>query len=247
MGRSGVVLAMLTSVVLGCSSAPATPSPSPTPARRLPARHSAPAASPTPSRYATPAVIEVGSGPCAISELDGAIWVTNYGDGTLTRIDPATNVADPPIQIGTNPCGMTALDGALWMGLLGSNEVVRFDPRLGTMTDRRRLSTASHGTFSTATDRSGWRSRDPTRSCASTRRLHRSARLFDRRHRVTGLAVTADQVWVANTLSSVASRASTRRATVSPARSSSQAAVLVRGRSADRPCDAFRHGSAAAA
>ena len=37
------------------------------------------------------AAVEVGGGPCAMAELDGSVWVTAQVDGTVVRIDGATN------------------------------------------------------------------------------------------------------------------------------------------------------------
>src|SRR5438128_12450660 len=118
MHRSHLVLVGALFVV-SCGGTSPTPTPAPTQPPTPPPTAS-PSPTPQPSPL-TPAVIQVGHGPCAITDLDGSIWVTDYGDGTLVRIDPLTNVADEPIRIGSNPCGLTALDGDRWVGVLATD------------------------------------------------------------------------------------------------------------------------------
>src|SRR5918993_2034107 len=103
----GVVAAVVSIVVAACSAPAPGPSSSvfltPAPSASAPVGASPSAAAtlqPSPSARASPtapasptggqdpviAQIETGRGPCAITELDGQAWVTNYSDGTLTRI-----------------------------------------------------------------------------------------------------------------------------------------------------------------
>jgi YVTN family beta-propeller protein len=89
-----------------------------------------------PRRTATPSipgvtVIPVGSLPCASAPGAGAMWVTNYGDGTLSRIDPATNRVTGTFPVGTNPCGVAYLDGHLWVALVSDEKVAEVDPMTG--------------------------------------------------------------------------------------------------------------------
>jgi DNA-binding beta-propeller fold protein YncE len=147
----------------------------------------------------------VGHGPCAIAELDGSIWVTNYGDGTLSRIDPLTNIPDDPIQIGSNPCGLTALEGSLWVGVLATNEVVRFDPTTQAV--------AQHVNV----DGDPWDVQNGFGSIwVAVQGTDKVLRIdpasgevvasFDAGSIVVGLAVTSSEVWVANSLSGTITR-----------------------------------------
>lgn len=199
------VLLVLMFAVAACGGAAATPTPrsSPMPAPTL-APTPSPSPSPAPSPL-TPAVIEVGRGPCAITELDGSIWVTNYGDGTLSRIDPATNAVDEPIQIGSSPCGLTAFDHALWVGVLGTNEVVRFDPASGSVTKRVDVGgdpwDVQNGFGSIWVAVQG--QDKVTRIDPATGDVLASV---DGGSVVVGLAVTSSEVWVANSLSGTITR-----------------------------------------
>jgi YVTN family beta-propeller protein len=70
--------------------------------------------------------IPVGAVPCCAAFGAGALWVPNLGDGTLSRIDPATNEVVAVIEIGASPsnpfqgagpASMLAAfaDGAVWV------------------------------------------------------------------------------------------------------------------------------------
>ena len=68
----------------------------------------------------------MGDGPKAIAAGLGAIWVANYDDGTVTRIDPATGrVSGPPIRVGKGPLAVAVADGAVWVTNAGDNTVSR--------------------------------------------------------------------------------------------------------------------------
>jgi DNA-binding beta-propeller fold protein YncE len=76
------------------------------------------------------AEIPLGVSPCASVGSNGLLWVSNYGDGTVRMIDPATNQAvGPSLAAGSQPCGMSAGGGAVWVNGYGSNTVVKINPR----------------------------------------------------------------------------------------------------------------------
>ncbi len=55
----------------------------------------------------------VGKGPSGISVGEGAVWVANSGDGTVSRVDPSGG--DPrTIEVGQTPGGIVAAYGAVW-------------------------------------------------------------------------------------------------------------------------------------
>ncbi|MEO6351377.1 MAG: hypothetical protein ABIP53_12065 [Candidatus Limnocylindrales bacterium] len=85
------------------------------------------------------ATVPTGQGPCAIAEFGGKVWVTNFGIGTLTSIDPTTNEVVDEVDIGVNPCAIAASEDALWIGVLGEGDIVRFDPETLEVTDRLEL------------------------------------------------------------------------------------------------------------
>ncbi|HKN79931.1 MAG TPA: ABC transporter substrate-binding protein, partial [Actinomycetota bacterium] len=77
--------------------------------------------------------IEVGNGPAGIAAGEGAVWVANRFDGTISRIDPDTNEVKE-IPVGPDPRGIAVGFGDVWVALGGSNQVVRVDPDTNSVT-----------------------------------------------------------------------------------------------------------------
>jgi YVTN family beta-propeller protein len=61
--------------------------------------------------------IPVGSHPSAIAYGAGSVWVTNAGDGTISRIDPATNNVTKTIKVGNDPEGIIVGEGRVWVAV----------------------------------------------------------------------------------------------------------------------------------
>jgi DNA-binding beta-propeller fold protein YncE len=58
------------------------------------------------------------------------MWVANFGDGTVSRIDPETNeVVSVTGLPGSNPQGLAASQGSMWVGSTDAGEVYRIDPK----------------------------------------------------------------------------------------------------------------------
>src|SRR5919204_1569848 len=75
-----------------------------------------------------PVTIAVGSSPMSLVVGAGAIWVANKGDGSVSRIDPASDRVVASIQVGGQPWGL-AFDGAsIWVGNYERGSVARIDP-----------------------------------------------------------------------------------------------------------------------
>ena len=55
----------------------------------------------------------VGRGPTGVALGDGAVWVANSGDGTVTRVDPHGG-KPKTIKLGSPPGGIVAAYGAVW-------------------------------------------------------------------------------------------------------------------------------------
>ena len=84
------------------------------------------AASPTPEFTK----IRVGAETSGLALGFGSVWVTNSGDGTVSRIDPATNQVVATIKTVAEPRGIAAGEGGVWVASWGLHEstVVRIDP-----------------------------------------------------------------------------------------------------------------------
>jgi YVTN family beta-propeller protein len=74
------------------------------------------------------AKIPVGESPDGIAVSHSSIWVSNLQDGTLTKIDPATNsVIGAPLPVGDDPTGALYAQGALWVADNQDKTVVRIN------------------------------------------------------------------------------------------------------------------------
>ncbi|HEY6693729.1 MAG TPA: serine/threonine-protein kinase [Solirubrobacteraceae bacterium] len=72
--------------------------------------------------------LAVGSRPSdiAIDADHYSVWVTNLGDGTVTRVDTgASNVLDPPLRVGDAPSAITLAGGFLWVANRDSDTLTR--------------------------------------------------------------------------------------------------------------------------
>jgi len=74
------------------------------------------------------AVVPLGTSPSTMAAGDGAIWVANYNQDTVSRIDPATRAVVQTIQAGTTPTGVAVGAGAVWVTNNYGQSVSRIDP-----------------------------------------------------------------------------------------------------------------------
>ncbi len=71
--------------------------------------------------------ITVGNGPVGVAVTAGAVWVTNRLDGTVSRLDLATDEVTA-IPVGDAPTGIAADDDGVWVANSDDGTVVRIDP-----------------------------------------------------------------------------------------------------------------------
>ena len=64
----------------------------------------------------------------------GAVWVANGLDATVSRIDSQTNQVSQVIAVGNGPTGATAGEGAVWVTNSTDGTVTRIDPASGRVT-----------------------------------------------------------------------------------------------------------------
>lgn len=79
--------------------------------------------------------IRVGKYPSSIAVSDDAVWVANEGDGTLSRIDPATNLVAATYPIAEkNFLRITTHQGQVWAAACLDDVVRAIDPASGAIT-----------------------------------------------------------------------------------------------------------------
>jgi YVTN family beta-propeller protein len=88
------------------------------------------------------AAIRVGRAPGAVLVAGGSVWVANSGDGTVSRIDPATNRVVQTLPLPVNVGDVLAADGWLWVSV-NDGTVWRLDPADGRVSAS--ISVASRG------------------------------------------------------------------------------------------------------
>lgn len=74
-----------------------------------------------------------GAQPAGIVVGGGSVWVSNSGDATVQRFNPATFQQGPlrTFNIGRRPAGIAYVDGAIWVASSGDDVVTRIDPASG--------------------------------------------------------------------------------------------------------------------
>ena len=88
-----------------------------------------------PSSNKLVAEVPVGIRPGPIAAGEGAIWVGNLDDQTLTRIDPSTRSAAATIPLDDRtPTGLAVGLGSVWVAHGVRGEVSRVDPQFGRVT-----------------------------------------------------------------------------------------------------------------
>jgi DNA-binding SARP family transcriptional activator/ABC-type branched-subunit amino acid transport system substrate-binding protein len=85
--------------------------------------------------------ISVGEHPTSIAVGEGAIWVLNGDDQTISRIDERTGAVET-FGIGETPNELAAGAGAVWVAIDGETNLVRLDPGTGVVDARIPLSDA---------------------------------------------------------------------------------------------------------
>lgn len=60
------------------------------------------------------ATMPAGDAPVALAVDDG-VWVSNYADGTITRLDPSSGATIDVFPIGHTLTGISAVDGEVWV------------------------------------------------------------------------------------------------------------------------------------
>jgi ABC-type branched-subunit amino acid transport system substrate-binding protein/DNA-binding beta-propeller fold protein YncE len=95
--------------------------------------------------------------PGNVAVGEGAVWVINTEDETVSRIDPETKEIDKTFKTGGVPSEIVAGEGAVWVGNAGGRaqtnttvSVSRIDPRSGRVTRTVKLPGGGEGVLPSA-------------------------------------------------------------------------------------------------
>jgi YVTN family beta-propeller protein len=92
--------------------------------------HPTPAASPTPT-LGVALRARTGDKPCGVLGTPGAVWVSDFGQADVVRLDPATGHVALRVKVGEQPCGMAYGAGSVWVENYASDDVTRLDATTG--------------------------------------------------------------------------------------------------------------------
>ncbi len=81
------------------------------------------------------ASIPVGRNPRGVAVADGAAWVANRDDATVTRVDTSSNEVTATVDVGEGPRDTAVGLGSVWVTSFEAQEVARLDPADGTVLD----------------------------------------------------------------------------------------------------------------
>lgn len=90
------------------------------------------------------ATIPVGEAPSGMAVGAGALWVANEGDGTVSRVDPATNRVVATYRVGGEPDDVAVQGGIVWVADGSRGVVTPLDPESGTTRPPLRIGPGGH-------------------------------------------------------------------------------------------------------
>jgi YVTN family beta-propeller protein len=70
----------------------------------------------------------VGAAPDGLIYADGSLWTANFGDGTVTRVDPVRHRVVATIPAGAGAISLTVAGGSVWVADYTAGTVRRIDP-----------------------------------------------------------------------------------------------------------------------
>ena len=79
--------------------------------------------------------VPVGSSPSSVAAGDGAVWVTNYNAGTVSRIDPATHAVKETIPAVSTPSAIAVGAGSVWVANTWSGTVSWINPTVNRVVE----------------------------------------------------------------------------------------------------------------
>ncbi len=73
--------------------------------------------------------VRTGKEAAGVAAGEGAVWISNFGENSVSRVDPETNRVTATIAVGKNPFELDVGEGSVWVTDASSNAVSRIDPK----------------------------------------------------------------------------------------------------------------------
>ena len=92
--------------------------------------------------------MRVGRSASFLALAPGAVWVVGASDGTVSRVDPATNAVTSTVRVssgGISGGDIAATADAVWVRVTDDALAVHIDPRTNAVVDRFGPSAGSGG------------------------------------------------------------------------------------------------------
>lgn len=183
------------------------------------------------------AIIPTSADPWDVALAAGSVWVSNEVDGTVSRIDPATNEIVATIAIGESGPGgagaswLAATDEAVWVVNENALAIARIDPSTNEVVGTIDLPSGTPTAFAVSGIAYGHGSLWVTDASSNARlvRLNPETGAVEAEIAVDvpqGVAVSADAVWVSNYEANTVTR-------IDPATNQIVAAIQVGGAPVD--------------
>ena len=75
----------------------------------------------------------IGNGPAAVHAAFDSIWVANYLDGTVSRLEPSTGRVQATIPVPEGPKALVAASGSLWVANEFDDSITAIDPETNSV------------------------------------------------------------------------------------------------------------------
>ncbi len=85
------------------------------------------------------AEVQLGDQPTSVAVGEGSVWITNRGDATVSRIDPASHQVLATILVGGDPGGIAVAGRSVWVTDQSGTSVARINPEVNRVVGHVRV------------------------------------------------------------------------------------------------------------
>ncbi|MFN8222027.1 MAG: hypothetical protein U0R50_02115 [Gaiellales bacterium] len=141
-----------------------------------------------------------GGQPCGVVGTSSGIWVSDYGNGRLVQLDPATGEVRGRLKLAPTPCELTYGRGSLWVSTR-SGYLVRVDPVARKVTARIKVGLDSDDVVVAAGSVwvANYSTQDVSRVSPTSNRVTKTVKLPGLKGGASGIAFAGGAIWVGQT------------------------------------------------